>query len=104
MSQSAPTPDAVLRLCAAADQAPWFPSEYAQASGIDRNSLDDPLNQLRIAGLLRIGGWEPGKGQWYVLTGAGQEAVANPGGVARMRNEPAHVVVPQTRASRLTAW
>jgi membrane associated rhomboid family serine protease len=104
MSQLAPTPDAVLRLCAAADQTPWFPSQYAQTSGIDRNSLDDPLNQLRNAGLVRIGGWEAGKGQWYVLTDAGREAVANPGAVARTRDEPVRAVIPQLRNNRLTAW
>jgi membrane associated rhomboid family serine protease len=104
MSQLAPTPDAVLRLCAAADQTPWFPSQYAQAAGIDRNSLDDPLNQLRIAGLVRIGGWEAGKGQWYVLTDSGREAVANPGAVARTRDEAVRPVAPLPRNNRLTAW
>jgi membrane associated rhomboid family serine protease len=78
MTAFTPTPDAVLRLCAAADPAPWYPSLYAQSAGIERDSLDAPLNQLRLTGLVQISGWEAGKGQSYVLTDVGRRALTDP--------------------------
>jgi membrane associated rhomboid family serine protease len=90
MTESLPTPDTLLRLCAAAEPGPWFPSEYARTAGIDRDSLDEPLNQLRIAGLVRIGGWEAGRGQYYVLTEDGRAAVADP----QARRRPAAKLRP----------
>src|SRR4051812_23810813 len=78
------TLESLLRLCADADPAPWYPSQYAKAAGIDRDSLDDPLTQLRLAGLVRIANWEPGRGQSYVPTDAGRAILANPRALARL--------------------
>src|SRR5271167_4554620 len=78
MTTPIPSSDAVLRLCAAADPAPWFPSEYARTSGTDRDALDEPLNQLRLTGMIQIRGWEAGRGQCYILTDAGRAAAADP--------------------------
>src|SRR5262245_11116942 len=83
MTAPVPTPDVVLQLCGTPD--PWFPSESARSTGIDRDSLDEPLARLRLAGLVRIGGWEAGKGQWYSLTDAGRSALADPRAMARLR-------------------
>jgi rhomboid protease GluP len=104
MTSSVPNSDALLRLCAAADPGSWFPSQYARETGIDRDRLDEPLNQLRIAGLVRIGGWEPGRGQCYVLTDAGRAAVG--GGTARLRPSlgPVQPTSSPTPAGRMTAW
>jgi membrane associated rhomboid family serine protease len=104
MTESAPNPDTVLRLCAAADPAPWFPSQYAQDTGVDRNGLDDPLNQLRVEGLVRIGGWEAGRGQCYVLTDAGRARLASPRPLPKLLDRAALAVPPMPRPSRLTAW
>jgi membrane associated rhomboid family serine protease len=104
MTDSLPTPDTLLQLCASASPGAWFPSQYAQAAGIDRDALDEPLNQLRIAGLVKIGGWEPGRGQCYVLTEAGREALANPRTVSRALNGSPKPAAPPPRPGRLTAW
>lgn len=106
MAAPPPTPDALLRLCGAAAPAGWFPSEYARGVGADRDSLDEPLNRLRLAGLVEIGGWEAGRGQCYVLTDAGRAALADPRVLARLgdgaRVAPAAPAPP--RPGRLTAW
>src|SRR5437879_5194576 len=81
---TAPVPpsfDEVLRLCASADPGPWYPSRYAG----DRDSLDEPLNLLRLAGLVRLTAWEQGIGQGYELTAAGRAALDNPRAAARLR-------------------
>lgn len=72
-----PTAEAVLGWIAAR-AGPWFPSAYAQLAGIDRDSLDEPLNELRLAGLVRIAEWVRGSGQGYELTPAGETAAKDP--------------------------
>ena len=83
-----PTPAAVLRWIAAAKGEPWFPSRHAAQTGTDRDSLDEPLNVLRLAGLVRVETWVRGLGQGYVPTPEGLDAAAaglsltNPAGAA----------------------
>jgi membrane associated rhomboid family serine protease len=81
----APTLDLLLRLCSAAAPAPWYPSQYAKATGTDRDALDEPLNRLRLAGLLRLTDWEPGVGQGYAVTDTGRAVLDNPRALARLR-------------------
>jgi membrane associated rhomboid family serine protease len=108
MDRPLPTPDAILRLCAASEPAAWFPSAHAAETGTDRDSIDEPLNQLRLAGLVRIGGWEPGKGQCYVLTDAGRAALANGRPLDRlphgMAEPPPQVPAATSKPGRMTAW
>jgi membrane associated rhomboid family serine protease len=106
MGGPTPTPDILLRLCAASEPAAWFPSAYASETGTDRDSLDEPLNQLRLGGLVRIGGWEPAKGQWYVLTDAGRSAVAGGRPVVPRADVTPVVLKPAVaaRPGRMTAW
>jgi rhomboid protease GluP len=77
-----PTPGDVLRRIAAASR-PWFPSEYAREAGIDRDSLDGPLNELRNAGLVIVVDWVRGRGQGYSLTADGEQAATDPAALAR---------------------
>jgi len=49
--------------------------------GGDRDALDAPLNQLRLAGLVRVAEWERGLGQGYVLTPQGEIALASGGNI-----------------------
>src|SRR5947209_20605931 len=95
---AAPTPDDLLRQCAASAPAPWFPSDYARTAGVPRDDLDEPLAALRLGGLVRIEGWEAGRGQGYVLTDAGRAAVAGPPAAASPVDRPA------PRTGRATAW
>ncbi len=89
---SPPTPALVLRWIAAAGGQPWFPSRHATETGTDRDSLDDPLNQLRLADLVRITTWERGVGQGYVLTPEGEQAVASGVGIPGSASKPAEPV------------
>jgi membrane associated rhomboid family serine protease len=75
MTPDTPTPADVLRMCAAAAPNLWFP---AQQAGVARDSLDDPLWLLRQAGLIQVGDWVRGLGQGFLLTPAGQKALADP--------------------------
>lgn len=68
-----PTPEQVLAWIGAAG-APWFPSRHADASGVPRDALDPPLNELRAAELVRVVDWIRGVGQGYALTADGEAA------------------------------
>jgi membrane associated rhomboid family serine protease len=76
----------VLQLCSAAAPDPWYPSAYAKAAAINRDSLDPHLDKLRLAGLIRLTDWMPGTGQGYVLTPAGKDLLANPRALALLRS------------------
>jgi rhomboid protease GluP len=81
-----PTHEALLRLCAAAAPAPWYPKVYAQTSGVPRDSLDAPLNELRVSGLVRLTEWVKGVGQGYALTELGEQVLRNPVLLAQLRS------------------
>lgn len=79
-----PTPGIVLGWIGAATATsgePWFPSQFAAATGTDRDALDEPLAQLRLTGLIRIADWVRGVGQGYVLTADGEKALATGTGI-----------------------
>jgi membrane associated rhomboid family serine protease len=101
------TLDALLRLCAAAAPAPWYPSRYAQETGADRDGLDEPLSRLRLAGLVRLTDWEAGKGQGYALTDAGRAVLDSPRALARLRAGDVPAAAPTANrrpAGPLTTW
>ena len=52
------------------------PFRHAADSNLDRDGLDETLNQLRITGVIRVATWERGFGQGYVLTPEGETALA----------------------------
>lgn len=68
----------LLRGIAASEPTPWYAGEFARTAGVSRDALDEPLNQLRVAGLVRMTDWEAGKGQGYLLTPEGQRALLRP--------------------------
>jgi membrane associated rhomboid family serine protease len=72
------TIESILSSCDDSAPQPWRPAAYAKSHGIHRDSLDEPLNRLRNAGLVKLTDWEPGVGQGYVLTDDGRAALANP--------------------------
>ncbi|MBX9627256.1 MAG: rhomboid family intramembrane serine protease, partial [Gemmataceae bacterium] len=82
-----PTPEQVLGWVAAAP-GPWFPSAHARATGVSRDALDDPLNDLRAAGLLAVAEWVRGTGQGYVLTPEGRAATSVPAAAAPAAGPP----------------
>jgi rhomboid protease GluP len=81
----APTPEELLRLCAAAAPKPWYPKAYARTSGTSRESLDAPLADLRVYEVVKLTDWEPELGQGYVLTAFGEEVLQKPNLLAQLR-------------------
>jgi membrane associated rhomboid family serine protease len=86
----------ILRECAGAAPQPWYPSVYAQGTGVPRDTLDVSLDQLRLGGLVRLTDWVQGRGQGYELTSEGADIVANPRLMNRLR---ANGVAPRTAAA-----
>jgi membrane associated rhomboid family serine protease len=77
--------EAILRLCAQATPDPWYPTIYAQAAGVSRDSLDPDLDRLRMSGLIRLTDWVQGRGQGYTLTPLGSQVLDDPRQIARLR-------------------
>jgi membrane associated rhomboid family serine protease len=79
MNESPAAPyEGILKLCAQAAPAPWYPGDFAQEKGWDRAHLDEPLDQLRLAGLIELTDWVSGKGQGYRLTPDGEAVIRSP--------------------------
>lgn len=85
MSTPDVTLESLLRLVASTSPAAWYPKAYAQSSGVPREQLDGPLNDLRLAGLLKMTEWVKDIGQGYLLTPFGKEVLDNPQFLARLR-------------------
>jgi membrane associated rhomboid family serine protease len=87
MSDPAATalPETILRQLSAADPKPWYPRDYADAAGINRETLYGPLNDLRIANLVQLTDWVRGKGQGYIITPLGKEVLNDPVFLAQLR-------------------
>jgi membrane associated rhomboid family serine protease len=77
--------EAILRFCEAAGPAPWYPSVHARTTGTVRDQLDPYLDELRVAGLIRLTDWVPENGQGYVLTPAGVQTLQSPRALSRIR-------------------
>jgi membrane associated rhomboid family serine protease len=102
--------EAILISCAQAGQSPWYPSDFAQASGIPRDSLDAYLDELRLGGLVRLTDWEQGRGQGYALTPEGADVVRDPRLMQKIRTngvprKPVEALKPAERSEgNATAW
>ncbi|MBN9119343.1 MAG: rhomboid family intramembrane serine protease [Planctomycetes bacterium] len=83
-----PTPGSVLLAVARAD-GPWFPSKYAAEARVARDLLDEPLAELRLAGLVRVAEWVRGAGQGYALTPEGKAAATDPAALERLKRPAA---------------
>lgn len=93
-SPSLPTAESLLRVIAATVGA-WFPSRYAAEAGVPRDSLDEPLAELRLAGLVRVAEWVRGLGQGYALTPEGERAAAVPEVLAQIKAAPSTAALPK---------
>jgi membrane associated rhomboid family serine protease len=99
--------ESVLRLIAGAGPGPWYPKVHAESSGVDRDSLDAPLEKLRLAGMVRLTDWVKDHGQGYVLTPEGMTALNDGKTLARVRDgkisQAAAVPAPKGKP-RWSAW
>lgn len=91
-----PTVESVL-LAIAASGGSWFASRYAAEAGVPRDALDEPLAELRLAGLVRVAEWVRGVGQGYALTPEGEATAADP--AARAKLVAAGASAPPARAA-----
>src|SRR5438132_9391202 len=109
MSVAAPHPlETILRLCKAEAPHPWYPSVFAQTTGVPREQLDPHLDRLRLGGFIRLTEWVQGKGQGYELTPAGTQLLEHPKLVARLRDgelpRRREEVRPPAGAGGSTTW
>jgi membrane associated rhomboid family serine protease len=75
----------ILRDVAASGPEPWYPGAYVQATGVPREAVDACLDTLRLGGLLRLTDWVQGRGQGYALTPLGEDVLASPRLLNRLR-------------------
>ncbi len=102
----------VLRDVASARTEPWYPADYAQATGVPREQLDACLDRLRLSGLVRLTDWVQGRGQGYTLTPEGAQVLDSPRLLARLREgrelprrlEAAPEPAPRSLREPGTAW
>jgi membrane associated rhomboid family serine protease len=91
----------ILRRCAAAAPAPWYPRDFAKAAGVPLAELAADVEFLWLEGLLcpasRPGDPVPG----VTLTDAGARTLADPAALARLRAGP-HAVAGREAAARRT--
>ena len=73
----------ILRECDQSGNEPWYPGDYAAATGVDLDSLNICLDKLRMSGLVELTEWQAGKGQGYRISPVGEEVVRSP----RLMNE-----------------
>src|SRR5262245_308470 len=100
---TADTLETILRHISAAAPEPWYPKRYAESANVERDSLDIPVEKLRLANLIRLTEWTP-SGQGYVLTPEGAHALNDGRTLANVRAgkarpQPAPVRSPETRAT-----
>ena len=96
---TSPSPEQVLGWIAAAGQT-WFPARHARTTGIPRDSLDRPLNELRAAELIRVVDWVRGIGQGYTLTLDGEAAALGKKPEPALSSSPVNAVKPELEVER----
>src|ERR1700689_2282670 len=84
----------LLRACAGAAPAPLYPSRYSQEALVDRDRLDEGLDELRRRGLVKLTEWVKGLGQGCALTEAGEHALST----KRLTSAPAPARSAPTRS------
>jgi rhomboid protease GluP len=95
----------ILRQCAASAPHPWFPAVFARDNTIPRDHLDRHVDELRMAGLIRIADWVQGQGQGYALTTEGDKVLQSARDLARLRSGKLELKPePQRVAADPTSW
>src|SRR5438132_9424690 len=79
----------LLQQCQASAPEPLYAGPFAQVSGLPRDRIDAGLDQLRLAGLVRLTDWVQGRGQGYALTPEGAQVVQNAKLLQRLREQGA---------------
>lgn len=77
--------ETIVRYCAESAPNPWYPSAFAQATGVPREDLDPQVDRLRMGGFLQLTDWVKGYGQGCRLTPAGNDLLQKPKLLALLR-------------------
>lgn len=70
--------ETLLRSISESGSDPWYARKYADKNGLDIEQLYSPLNDLRLADLIKLTEWIAGSGQGYVITDRGRDVLADP--------------------------
>jgi membrane associated rhomboid family serine protease len=65
----------LLQACADCEPAPLYPTRFAKEHNLDRDELDQGLDELRRRGLVKLTDWVKDHGQGRALTEAGHDAL-----------------------------
>src|SRR5262249_53960130 len=65
----------LLQACADCAPEPLYPARFAQEKNLDRDQLDQGLDELRRRGLVKLTDWVRDLGQGRALTTAGEDAL-----------------------------
>jgi len=98
--------ETLLRAIAGHGDGPWYSRDFAGQSGLSRDTLFSPLNDLRVAELVVLTEWERGAGQGYRVTDLGREVLNNPVFLAQLkagRTEPPADALANTAVTGATA-
>jgi len=96
---TAPLADTILRAIAESSTTPWYPAAFAEATATVRDSLNSPLSDLRISGLVELTDWVSGKGQGYRITTDGRDVLKNPSGIIKRIAEGSRLVPIRTSST-----
>src|SRR5258708_2565758 len=97
-SSTAPPFETLLQMIAQTAPRPWYAVDFVNSKGVPRDRLDQPLDQLRLAGLIAFAPWVSGKGQGFELTPHGADVLRSPrlmAGVRRGYLPAARDVMPE---------
>src|SRR5436309_3400916 len=84
-SSTAPPFETLLQMIAQAAPRPLYPVDFVSGTGVPKERLEGPLEQLRLAGLIAFTPWVAGKGQGFELTPHGADVLRSPRLMAGLR-------------------
>ncbi len=83
---------------------PWYPKAYAEQQGVPRESLDVPLERLRMLGLVELTEWVANHGQGYRLTPAGRKVLYNPRQMTQLATGTLPPAAPEPEPPPEAGW
>ncbi len=97
----------VLQECDRLSPEPYYPAAHVERGSLDRDRLDEALDRLRLAGLLKLTPWVQGKGQGYELTEEGRQTLSNSRMMSQMQARgvaPKPVERPRPALGSTNSW
>ena len=93
----------IVRACG--ESEPLYPAPFAAQAGIDRDTLDQALDHLRMHDLVRLTDWVRDKGQGYALTDDGRRVLEQESLLARiLAGKPVRPVATSEPRPTFSSW